>query len=246
MPTSQPIIGLLKFLGVHLGPLACLGCRAALLPWPKPPFRAQKSPRPCGLGLGVWRLAIPYFRTANCRTIIGARRFHFRVRDGIGWFTSAMVTKQFGVKSRPKAQGPTRLSPLFAFALPFFAQALRPRPCGSCAGKSAPGLSAFLFRLGPFAFCLLFGNLYVLSLALALSTLRRRRRFGLFCLSLFALRLLFKPIGCYRVKPHGQLVRVSCTHCCASTPRLSTSWSPTALQGASSPSENSSWEGLPA
>jgi len=24
------------------------------------------------------------------------------------------------------------------------------------------------------------------------------------------------------IKPHGQLVRVSFTHCCASTPRLST------------------------
>ena len=34
---------------------------------------------------------------ANCHTIIGAKRFHFRVRDGIGWFTLAMVTKQTGV-----------------------------------------------------------------------------------------------------------------------------------------------------
>ena len=33
----------------------------------------------------------------NCHTIIGAKRFHFRVRDGFGWFTLAMVTKQFGV-----------------------------------------------------------------------------------------------------------------------------------------------------
>ena len=55
-----------------------------------------------------------------------------------------------------------------------------------------------------------------------------------------------RPIGRYRVKPHGQLVRVSCTHCCASTPRLSTSWSRTALQGTYSPGEVSSWEGLPA
>ncbi len=31
-----------------------------------------------------------------------------------------------------------------------------------------------------------------------------------------------KPIGCYMVKPHGQLVHVSCTHYCASTPCLST------------------------
>ncbi len=32
-----------------------------------------------------------------------------------------------------------------------------------------------------------------------------------------------KPLGCYMVKPHGQLVLVSCTHYCASTPSLSTS-----------------------
>src|ERR1700761_808529 len=36
----------------------------------------------------------------------------------------------------------------------------------------------------------------------------------------------------YRVKPHGQLVSVSLTHYCASTPDLSTSWSRTTLQGA--------------
>ena len=35
----------------------------------------------------------------------------------------------------------------------------------------------------------------------------------------------------YRVKPHGQLVSVSLTHYCASTPDLSTSWSRTTLQG---------------
>ena len=36
---------------------------------------------------------------------------------------------------------------------------------------------------------------------------------------------------CYRIKPHGQLVSVSLTHYCASTPDLSTSWSRTTLQG---------------
>jgi len=35
----------------------------------------------------------------------------------------------------------------------------------------------------------------------------------------------------YRVKPHEQLVLVSLTHYCASTPSLSTSWSRTTLQG---------------
>ncbi len=35
--------------------------------------------------------------------------------------------------------------------------------------------------------------------------------------------VLPKLIGCYKVKPHGQLVHVSYTHYCASTPCLSTS-----------------------
>src|SRR5690625_1968781 len=39
----------------------------------------------------------------------------------------------------------------------------------------------------------------------------------------------------YRIKPHGQLVLVSCMHCCTSTPSLSTSWSRTTLQGALGP-----------
>ena len=47
-------------------------------------------------GFCFWGLAIPYFHMANCHTIIGTKRFHFRVRDGSGWFTLAMVTKQFG------------------------------------------------------------------------------------------------------------------------------------------------------
>jgi hypothetical protein len=29
---------------------------------------------------------------------IGAVRFHGRVRDGIGWVTDAMVTKQYGLR----------------------------------------------------------------------------------------------------------------------------------------------------
>ena len=49
------------------------------------------------MGFSIKSLAIPYFRMANCHTIIGAKRFHFRVRDGVGWFTLAMVTKQTGV-----------------------------------------------------------------------------------------------------------------------------------------------------
>ena len=35
-----------------------------------------------------------YFRTGRPRTIIGVLRFHFRVRNGIGWFPQAMATRQ--------------------------------------------------------------------------------------------------------------------------------------------------------
>ena len=44
----------------------------------------------------------------------------------------------------------------------------------------------------------------------------------------------------YRIKPHGQLVSVSLTHYCASTPDLSTLWSSTTLQGDRVPREISS------
>jgi len=48
------------------------------------------------------------------------------------------------------------------------------------------------------------------------------------------------------VKPRGQLVPASSTRRRASTPGLSTSWSPRALRGTQGPGEASSWEGLPA
>ena len=58
--------------------------------------------------------------------------------------------------------------------------------------------------------------------------------------------LLAQRFGCYMVKSHGQLVSVSFTHYCASTPDLSTWWSSRTLQGDQVPGEISSWEGLPA
>lgn len=56
----------------------------------------------------------------------------------------------------------------------------------------------------------------------------------------------YNALGCYMVKPHGQLVQVSFTRYRASTSCLSTSWSSTDLQGHQVPRETSSWEGLPA
>jgi hypothetical protein len=52
---------------------------------------------PSKMGFLNKSLAMSYFHMATCHTIIGAKRFHFRVRDGIGWFTLAMFTKQTGL-----------------------------------------------------------------------------------------------------------------------------------------------------
>ena len=45
-------------------------------------------------GLFIKSLAVSYFRMAKHHTIIGAEQFHFRVRDGIGWFPLAMAARQ--------------------------------------------------------------------------------------------------------------------------------------------------------
>ena len=37
---------------------------------------------------------LTYFHMGKPHTIIGAERFHFRVRNGFGWFPLAMVTGQ--------------------------------------------------------------------------------------------------------------------------------------------------------
>ena len=39
-------------------------------------------------------LAVSYFHMGKPHTIVGAGRFHYRVRDGIGWFPPAIATKQ--------------------------------------------------------------------------------------------------------------------------------------------------------
>ncbi len=37
-----------------------------------------------------------YFRAGKPRTIIGAEQFHFRVRNGVGWYPLAMAARQTG------------------------------------------------------------------------------------------------------------------------------------------------------
>jgi hypothetical protein len=46
--------------------------------------------------LKVWikSLAVTYFHMGKPHTIIGAKQFHFRVRDGIGWFPLANAARQ--------------------------------------------------------------------------------------------------------------------------------------------------------
>ena len=43
--------------------------------------------------MGELNLAATYSHTAFRRTTIGATAFHFRVRDGTGWFHCAMATR---------------------------------------------------------------------------------------------------------------------------------------------------------
>jgi hypothetical protein len=51
--------------------------------------------------LEVWikSLAVTYFHMGKPHTIIGAKQFHFRVRDGIGWFPLANAARQTVMKT---------------------------------------------------------------------------------------------------------------------------------------------------
>ena len=64
------------------------GCSASV-----PRQMDNKKPQPYGLGFGVKTLAMTY-SCMYAHTTIGAVAFHFRVRDGIGWFHNAMVTRE--------------------------------------------------------------------------------------------------------------------------------------------------------
>ena len=57
--------------------------------------RIKKAPSLCS-GLSIKSLAVTYSRTGRPRTTIGAEWFHFRVRNGFGWFPLAMAARQTG------------------------------------------------------------------------------------------------------------------------------------------------------
>ena len=58
-------------------------------------------------------LAVTYFHMGKPHTIIGAKQFHFRVRDGIGWFPLANAARQTVRKEigdRPRFSSVSRLT----------------------------------------------------------------------------------------------------------------------------------------
>ena len=119
------------------------------------PDMRPKRKRPASqrlAGLENRRLAVTYFHMGKPHTIIGAERFHYRVRDGVGWFPLAMAARQ--LERTQVRTGVLIREVVLASSAPSAPQAM---------------------------------------------------------------------LGRYMVKPHGQLVLVSFTHCCASTPSLSTS-----------------------
>ena len=57
----------------------------------------RKTPDGCfRRGLSLKSLAVTYSCMVEDHTTIGAERFHFRVRKGIGWFPLAMAARQTG------------------------------------------------------------------------------------------------------------------------------------------------------
>ena len=48
-------------------------------------------------GLKIKILAVSYSHMGRPHTTIGAERFHFRVRNGIGWFPLAKTTRQTSI-----------------------------------------------------------------------------------------------------------------------------------------------------
>ena len=56
----------------------------------------KKNPGPYGSGFSDRSLAVTYSHMGKPHTTIGAERFHFRVRNGIGWFTLAIAARQTG------------------------------------------------------------------------------------------------------------------------------------------------------
>ena len=71
-----------------------------------PGAQKEKPPPVSRRGFELRSLAVTYFRIDKVETSIGAERFHFRVRKGIGWFPLAMAARQRGRDGRVMARPP--------------------------------------------------------------------------------------------------------------------------------------------
>jgi hypothetical protein len=123
-------------------------------------------------GFGRRCLAVTYSHMGRPHTTIGAGRFHFRVRNGIGWFPPAIAARQAlkSASGRHRRADYNLVCPdVRSTAADTFVQ------CAETAHPPAPAPNRA------------------------------------------------RSLGCYMVKPHGQLVLVSYTRCRASTSSLSTS-----------------------
>ena len=66
--------------------------------------RARQNPSSMSWGFALKKtLAMTYSRM-RMHTTIGAAAFHFRVRDGIGWYHSAVITRERVEGRRPYAR----------------------------------------------------------------------------------------------------------------------------------------------
>jgi hypothetical protein len=71
-----------------------------------PAGRHRETPGGFPSGVRIKSLAVTYFHIDKVDTSIGAERFHFRVRKGIGWFPLAMAARQTGCNGRVMARPP--------------------------------------------------------------------------------------------------------------------------------------------
>ena len=179
-------------------------------------FRRVQSKTPqsmCRWGVFWYKsLTMTYFHRRTS-TIIGAKAFHGPVRDGKGWGHLAMVVKRNGL--------PGALLGARAWAN------LVRSPAARFGGRQQLG-NWGIGRYCVYGFAM---GTELVSPACCAPPFSC----GAAAFTLFERHLNTHNLQGYRIKPHGQLVLVSCAHYCAYTPSLSTSWSRTTLQGGLAP-----------
>lgn len=70
------------------------GSNSTMFRWLPDDPEKKKPPPVSRRGLSFESLAVTYSGMPERHTTIGAERFHFRVRNGIGWFPLAIAARQ--------------------------------------------------------------------------------------------------------------------------------------------------------